>query len=144
MKKAILQAKKAQMAGEVPVGAIVVKDGVVIGRGYNKREMLILSTAHAELIAIEKACKKIGAWRLCGAVLYVTLEPCPMCAGAIINSRIDKVVFGAYDSKSGSFGTVTDLSLIDAYNHHPQITGGVLQNQCASLLTDFFKKLRLK
>ena len=144
MKKAINEAKKALKYDEVPVGAVIVKDGKIIGRGYNKREILNLSTAHAEINAINKACKKTGAWRLSGCTLYVTLEPCPMCGGAVINSRIDRVVFGAFEPKSGSFGTAVDLSKVKNYNHHPEITGGVLENECASLLSDFFKKLRIR
>ncbi len=142
MEKAIRQAKCALKKDEVPVGAVIVKSGKVISRGYNKRETLSLSTAHAEISAIEKACKKLGAWRLTGCTLYVTLEPCPMCAGAIINSRIDRVVFGAFDKKSGAFGTVLDMAKVKQLNHHPDVSGGVMEKECSKMLSDFFKKLR--
>ena len=142
MKKAIAEAKKASIIREVPVGAIIVKDGKIIARGYNKRESTNDATSHAEMTAIKKACKKLNSWRLVGCDLYVTLEPCPMCSGAIINSRIENVYFGSYDYKSGSFGSVTDLSKVPEYNHHPNVFGGILQEECLNMISDFFKKLR--
>lgn len=137
-----MQAKCAEKKTEVPVGAVIVKDGKIISRGYNQREFSPDATAHAEITAIKKACKKLNAWRLTGCTIYVTLEPCPMCMGAIINSRIDRVVFGAYDYKSGACGSVMDIASNKCLNHHPEIQGGVLQEQCSSMLTNFFKKLR--
>lgn len=142
MKKAIAQAKKAYIIKEVPVGAVIVKDGKIIARGYNKRECTNDATSHAEMTAIRKACRKLNSWRLVGCDLYVTLEPCPMCSGAIINSRIENVYFGSYDYKSGSFGSVIDLTKVPEYNHHPNLFGGILQDECSQMLSDFFKKLR--
>ena len=137
-------AKKAAKIGECPVGAVVVnKDGDVIGRGYNMRETLQSPTAHAEILAIEQAAKALGSWRLTDCTLYVTLEPCPMCTGAIINSRIKRLVYGASDYKAGSCGSVVDLFSLP-YNHKPEVVSGVMQEECAALLTDFFKKLRKK
>lgn len=143
MKKALELAQIAAGQGEVPVGAVVVKDstGEIIGRGFNRREYGRSPLTHAEMIAIEQASRKLGGWRLIGCTIYVTLEPCPMCAGAMINSRIQRVVFGAYDPKAGSFGSVVDLSALP-YNHEPQIVGGVLEGECADILSSFFKKLR--
>lgn len=144
MKKAVEQAKKAQKTGEVPVGCVIVKDNKIISCGYNKRETKKDATAHAEIFAIQKACKKLDSWRLNGCDLYVTLEPCPMCSGAIINSRIENVYFGSYDYKSGSLYSVTNLSKIPEYNHHPNVFGGILEEECSSILSDFFKELRRK
>lgn len=141
MKKALEQASKAEKINEVPIGAVIVKDGKIIAKGYNTRESKHNALCHAEIIAINKACKKLKSWRLSGCELYVTLEPCPMCMGAIINSRIDRVIFGAYDKKTGSCGSVINLNDYP-YNHHPQIVGGVRQEQCASVLSSFFSKLR--
>ncbi|MDD4690162.1 MAG: tRNA adenosine(34) deaminase TadA [Eubacteriales bacterium] len=141
MKSALAQAEKAAQIGEVPIGAIIVKDSKIIARGYNKREYKKNALYHAEIIAIEKACKKLNSWRLSGCELYVTLEPCPMCMGAIINSRIDKVYFGAYDKKAGSCGSIINLNDYP-YNHHPEITGSILQNECSSILSTFFANLR--
>ncbi len=141
MKKALLLAKRAYNEGEVPVGAIVVKDGKIIARGYNKRERAGDATAHAELIAIQKACKKLGGWRLIGCTLYVTLEPCIMCAGAIINSRIERVVIGTADLKAGALGSITDVSKLPV-NHKPIIEYGIMQKECSDILKDFFAKLR--
>lgn len=138
---AIEQAKAALPLEEVPVGAVLVQDGRVVSSAYNLRETEKTATAHAELLAIEQACKTLGGWRLPRCTLYVTLEPCPMCAGAIINARIDRVVFGAYDYKAGSCGSVTNLFALD-YNHKPLLTPGVRQEECAQLLKDFFKRLR--
>ncbi len=141
MRAALGRAKTAAEQGETPVGAVIVKDGKIIAGGRNKREKAKNALCHAEISAINAACKKLGGWRLIGCDLYVTLEPCPMCAGAIINSRIENVYFGAYDKKAGSFGSVTDLSLLP-YNHKPEIYGGILEKECSKQLSDFFKKLR--
>ncbi len=143
MRRAINCAKKAALRGEVPVGAVVVKDGKVISTGYNRREEKKNAIMHAEMIAIDRACKKLGAWRLEGCELYVTLEPCPMCAGAVANARIKNVYFGAYDTKMGAVSSVIDLSKYN-FNHHFEAEGGILKDECASLLSDFFKKLRTK
>ncbi|MBR6765544.1 MAG: tRNA adenosine(34) deaminase TadA [Clostridia bacterium] len=142
MKKALNQAKVAYKMGEVPVGAVVVKDGIIISRGYNLREKTNDPTAHAELIAMKRAAKKLDSWRLTGCTLYVTLEPCPMCAGVIINSRIDKVVFGAYDQKAGCCTTLYHLPLDERFNHRANVLGGVLEDECAKILSDFFKEKR--
>jgi len=141
MDRAIALAKISALEGEVPVGAVVVKDGEIVGEGRNRRELGKNALYHAEIEAIDNACKKLGGWRLWQCELYVTLEPCPMCAGAIINSRIKKVVFGAYDNKAGSFGTVADFNRIP-YNHKPEIEGGVMEQKCSALLSDFFRELR--
>lgn len=145
MQKAIELAEYAASLGEAPIGAVVVKKstGEIIGQGYNRREVDKNPLAHAEIMALDQASRKLGGWRIIDSVMYVTLEPCPMCAGAIINSRIDKVVFGAYDQKAGSCGTVTNLFELP-YNHKPELEGGVLQERCAKLLSDFFKSLRAK
>ncbi len=143
MQQALALARRAAAEGEAPVGAVVVHDGKVIGSGYNLREQEKHPLAHAELIAIDMACRALGGWRLSGCTLYVTLEPCPMCAGGIINSRIDRVVFGASDPKAGSFGSLVDLAAYP-YNHIPQVTGGVLAENAAKLLRDFFQTLRKK
>lgn len=143
MQAAIEQAMLAASEDEVPVGAVVVKDGEIISRGRNRRELGKNALYHAEAEAIDLACKALGGWRLMGCTLYVTLEPCPMCAGAIINSRIERVVFGAYDKKAGSCGSVVNLFELP-YNHKPEMSGGVLEEECAELLSSFFKKLRKK
>lgn len=141
MERAIELAKISALEGEVPVGAVVVKNNEIVGEGRNRRELGKNALYHAELEAIDDACKKLGGWRLWQCDLYVTLEPCPMCAGAIINARIKRVFFGAYDKKAGSFGSVADFNLI-AYNHKPEIISGVMEDICSSMLTDFFKNLR--
>lgn len=141
MREAIALATRAEELGEAPVGCVIVLDGEIIGRGYNLRESEGDPLAHAELIAIDEARKKVDGWRLCGAELYVTLEPCPMCAGACINSRIERVVFGAYDKKAGSCGSVINLFELP-YNHKPELSGGVLEEECANLLSRFFLSLR--
>ena len=142
MKKAIMQAKAAGKKGEVPIGAVVVKDGKIIARAHNLRESKKDPTAHAEILALQRAAKKLGGWRLFDCTLYVTLEPCPMCAGAIINARLDEVVFGAYDPKAGCCGTLYNLPTDDRFNHRPKVTGDVLNTECAQLLSDFFKQRR--
>lgn len=141
MKKAIELAKISGDDGEVPVGAVVTKNGEIVATGRNRREIGKNALYHAELEAIDSACKALGGWRLWQCELYVTLEPCPMCAGAIINSRIKRVVFGASDSKAGSFGSVVDFNNLP-YNHKPEIVSGVLKDECSSLLSDFFARLR--
>ena len=143
MKEALRLAKKAAALGEVPVGAVIVHNGKVIARGYNRREMDQNGLAHAELTAMLRACKKLDSWRLEDCTLYVTLEPCPMCAGAIINTRIPRVVIGAKDPKGGAMGGVTDL-LEHPWNHHPQVEFGLLEEDCSSLLKNFFKELRAR
>ena len=140
MKAALFQAKKAELIDETPIGAVIVKDGKIIARGYNKRETKKNALMHAEIIAIDKACKKLGGWRLPGCDIYVTLEPCPMCAGAIIQARIENVYFGAYDQKSGCLGSACDLS--EALPHKIAYQGGIMQKECESILKDFFKNLR--
>ena len=143
MKAALKCAKKAAAEGEVPIGAVVVCDGKIIARGYNKRTKRQIATAHAEIEAIEKACKKQKSWRIPECEIYVTLEPCPMCAGAILNARIRRVTFGAYDPKNGALASV--MHMYDyPFTHKPAVEGGVLENECAEVLSDFFKKLRKK
>lgn len=144
MKQAIKQAQIAFKADEVPVGAIIVKDNVVISRAYNKRENKQNALYHAEILAIDKACKKLNTFRLNDCVMYVTLEPCPMCAGAIINARLKKVVFGAYDPKRGCVGSIYNLLEDKRFNHNPQVQGGVMEKECSQLLSDFFSKKRLE
>ena len=144
MKEAIKQAKKAQSINETPIGAVIVHKGKIIARGYNKRETKKNSLCHAEIIAINKASKKLGGWRLPECDIYVTLEPCPMCAGAIISSRIDNLYFGAYDKKSGCAGSVTNLFENNLFNHNVTVTGGLMESECADILKNFFKKLRQK
>ncbi len=141
MRSALEQAKKAGQTGEVPVGAVVVCGDNIIGTGFNKRESHKNALCHAELEAINEACKSIGGWRLGQCELYVTLEPCPMCAGAVINSRIKRVVYGACDRLSGACGSVTDLFSLPC-GHNPECRGGVLENECSAVLSDFFGKLR--
>ena len=143
MLRAIELANKAAELGEVPVGAVIVRksDGIVVGEGFNMREASKNALAHAEIIAINNACKKLGGWRLPQCAIYITLEPCPMCCGAIINSRIDDVIFGAYDSKSGSVKSVQQMFELP-YNYKPSVTGGIMQQECSALLSDFFKNLR--
>lgn len=141
MQRAVELAKISALEGEVPVGAVVVKDNEIVGEGRNRREYGKNALYHAEIEAIDNACRKLGGWRLWQCDMYVTLEPCPMCAGAIINARIKRVYFGTFDKKAGSFGSVVDFNSI-AYNHKPEVISGVMQEECSLLLTDFFKKLR--
>ena len=137
---AIDEAKKAENEDEVPVGAIIVRNGEVIASAYNTREYGKNALYHAEIKAIDEACKKLGGWRLVGCTMYVTLEPCPMCAGAIINARVERVVYGAPDHKAGAFGTM--INLTDYPLFKPQIESGILKDECAKMLSDFFKKKR--
>ena len=141
MEAALELARKAYDEGEVPVGAVIVKDNEIISAGRNRREKSKNALLHAEIDAINLACSRLGGWRLWNCEIYVTLEPCPMCAGAIINAHIPHVYFGAYDLKNGSCGTITNLFEMP-YNFKPQCTGGIMQDECSQLLKDFFKKLR--
>lgn len=134
-------AKQAYDDGEVPVGAVIVKENEIVAKGRNRREKAKNALLHAEIEAIDNACKVLGGWRLWNCELYVTLEPCPMCAGAIMNAHIPKVYFGAYDFKNGSCGTVTNLFEMP-YNFKPECVGGIMADECSALLKDFFKKLR--
>lgn len=143
MEEALRLAAEAAAEGEVPVGAVVVKDGVVVGRGRNRREAGKNALCHAELEAIDNACRTLRGWRLWQCDLYVTLEPCPMCAGAIINARIPHVYYGAKDPKAGSCGSVVNLFELP-YNHKPELTGGIMGEECAQILTEFFRRLRQK
>ena len=145
MKKALALAELAAKIGEVPVGAVVVRKdtGEIIGRGFNRRETDRNPLVHAEMIAINEASRRLGGWRLIGCELYVTLEPCPMCAGAIINSRVERVIYGAADLKAGSCGSVTDLFALP-YNHRPEVKSGVMAEECSAVLSEFFKELRDK
>lgn len=142
MKEAIKQAKKAALAGDVPIGCVIVWEDRIIARGYNKRNVRKTTLAHAELIAIEKASKKLGDWRLEECTMYITLEPCQMCAGAIIQARIPKVVVGAMNKKAGCAGSVLNLFQVPGFNHQVEFENGVLEEECSKLLTDFFKDLR--
>ena len=142
MEEALLLAKQAASEGEVPVGCVIVRNGKIVGRGRNRRELSRNALAHAEVEAIHDACRNLGGWRLWDCTMYVTLEPCPMCAGAIVNARIPTVICGAKDAKSGACGSVCDLFSMD-FNHHPSITYGLMEEQCSALLTAFFEELRV-
>jgi tRNA(adenine34) deaminase len=144
MQLALEEAKKAEELGEVPIGAIIVRNGEIIGRGYNRREIDRDPLAHAELLAIKEASQTLGGWRLLDTTLYVTLEPCPMCAGAIVQARISRVVFGTYDPKAGCAGTLMNLLQEPRFNHQVEITSSVCETECAEILKSFFKKLRKK
>ena len=141
MRRALELAEIAAAQGDVPVGAVIVKDNEIISEGYNLREVNKSATAHAETVAIERACERLGGWHLCGCTLYVTLEPCPMCAGALINSRVERVVFGLRDSKAGCLGSVLNMNRYP-FNHAFEVTEGVLAEESAKLLSDFFAKKR--
>ena len=142
MKAALLEAEKAYALGEVPVGAVIVRDGKIVSRGHNRRETKKNALMHAEITAIDKACKTLGGWRLLGCDIYVTLEPCPMCMGAIIQSRTENVFFGAYDKKAGALGSVCNLS--ETLPHKVSFSGGVMEKECSEILSRFFKDLRRK
>lgn len=143
MQRAIALAKKAAAEGEIPVGAVIVKDGEIIAEGRNMREQKQNALSHAEIEAINNACKELKSWRLDDCELYVTLEPCPMCTGAIINSRIKTLIFGAYDSKAGSVDSVVNLCGYP-YNHKVEVYGGICEDECLSILKEFFENLRKK
>ena len=142
MEEALPLAREAAAEGEVPVGCVIVRGDDIVGRGRYRREQGKNALSHAELEAIDQACRNLGGWRLWECTLYVTLEPCPMCAGAIINARIPRVVYGARDAKAGSCGSVCNLFDM-AYNHHPQVEVGLMEDECAGLLKEFFRNLRL-
>lgn len=141
MRQALELARLAMAEGEVPVGCVIVRDGAVVGRGRNRRETAQTALGHAELEAIAQACRTLGGWRLAGCALYVTLEPCPMCAGAILNARIPKVFYGARDSAFGACGGVTNL-FMEQFPHRPALVGGILAEDCQAVLAEFFEKLR--
>ena len=143
MHQALLEAKKAAALGEIPVGAVIVRDEQVIARAHNRRELDQDAMAHAEVLCIQQACRVLNSWRLSGCTRYVTLEPCPMCSGAIINSRLDRVVYGAKDDKAGCAGSVADLFVMP-FNHTPVIRSGILEEECAAVLSEFFETLRKK
>ena len=142
MRAALKEAEKARAIDEVPIGCVIVKDGKIISRGHNERETKQDATSHAELKTLQKACKKLNSWRLVGCDLYVTLEPCIMCAGAIIQSRIANVYFGAYDPKGGAFGSSIDVLKANNINHIPNVGGGILELECSSIIKEFFKHKR--
>ena len=144
MKQALLQAKKAFMIDEVPIGCVIVHDGKVIARGYNRRVTDHSTLAHAEINAIRKACKVIGDWRLEECTMYITLEPCPMCAGAIVQARIPRVVIGCMNPKAGCAGSVLDMLHEDGFNHQVDVTAGVLEETCSQMMKQFFANLRKK
>ena len=144
MKEAIRQAKKALVLEEVPIGCVIVCNGKIIARGYNRRNTDKNTLSHAELNAIKKASKKLGDWRLEGCTMYVTLEPCQMCAGALMQSRIDRVVIGSMNPKAGCAGSVLNLLEMDGFNHKVEVIRGVLQDECSAMLSDFFRELREK
>ena len=144
MKEALKQAKKAAKIGEVPIGCVIVYQDRIIGRGYNRRMTDKTALAHAEISAIKKACKEIGDWRLDDTEIYITLEPCQMCAGAIVQSRIRKVFIGAMNPKAGCAGSILDLLHVKEFNHQCEVETGILGEECASLLTEFFRELRKK
>ena len=141
IKQALALAKEGAAFGEVPVGAVIVKEGEVVARAHNERELLPDATAHAEVLAIRRACAALGTNRLSGCTLYVTLEPCPMCAGALVNARVDRVVFGAYDARGGACGSLLRIQQYPLY-YMPAFEGGVMQEECSALLSEFFAKKR--
>ena len=144
MKKALALAKRAYDLGEVPIGCVIVYDGKIIGRGYNRRNTDKNTLCHAEITAIKKASRKMGDWRLEGCTMYVTLEPCQMCAGACVQARIDRVVIGCMSPKSGCAGSVINILQMDEFNHRVEITKDVLNDECSAMLTRFFEELRIR
>lgn len=144
MKTALTEARKAYRLGEVPIGCVIVYEGKIIGRGYNRRNTDKSTLSHAEITAIKKASKIIGDWRLEGCTLYVTLEPCQMCSGAIIQARIDRVVMGSMNPKAGCGGSLLNILENESFNHQAEVTRGVLEPECSELLTTFFKELRVR
>ncbi len=144
MKEALKEAKKAAKAGEVPIGCVIVYEDKIIGRGYNKRNTKKTTLAHAELIAIQKASKAMGDWRLEDCVMYVTLEPCQMCSGAIVQARIKEVVVGAMNPKAGCAGSILNILQMEEFNHQVELTTGVMKEECETVLKEFFKNLRVR
>ena len=144
MKEAIRQAKKAEAVGDVPIGCVIVFEDKIIARAYNQRNKKKTTLAHAELLAIQKASKKLGDWRLEECTMYITLEPCQMCAGAIVQARIPKVVIGAMNPKAGCAGSVLNILQVDQFNHQVEIERGILKEECSQMLSDFFRQLRKK
>ena len=144
MRLALEEARRAAEGGDVPVGAVVVRDGQVIGRGHNRREQDGDPTAHAEILAIRAASETLGAWRLTGSTLYVTIEPCPMCAGALVLARIDRLVYGAADPKAGAAGSLWNIVQDERLNHRLQVTAGVLEDECREIIQSFFRERRVK
>lgn len=142
MEHALALAKKAESLGEVPIGCVIVKDGEIVSEAHNLRETSQRAVAHAELLAIDEACRKLNSWRLVGCTLYVTLEPCVMCAGAIVLARLDRVVFGAFDPKGGCVGSLMNLLEEKRFNHRAEVVSGIKQEECGNLLRMFFRKLR--
>ena len=142
MQQALVEAQKAYDMGEVPIGAVIVKDGKIIARGHNLRETEKDPTLHAEMVAIREAAQHLGGWRLTGCELYVTIEPCPMCAGAIIQARIQRVVFGALDPKAGCAGSLYNLLQDSRFNHRVEVVGGVMEEECRRIMQDFFRERR--
>ena len=144
MKQALREARKAYALGEVPIGCVIVNEGKIIGRGYNRRNTDKSTLSHAEITAIKKASKKMGDWRLEGCTLYVTLEPCQMCAGAIVQARIDEVVMGSMNPKAGCGGSILNLLEMPEFNHQVKVTRGIMEEECSQMLTNFFKELRIR
>ena len=144
MREALAEAEKAYALGEVPIGAVVVRDGEVLGRGHNLRETLADSSAHAEILALREAARTIGDWRLTGCTLYVTIEPCPMCAGALVQFRVTRLVYGAKDSKAGAVDSLLDLVRDPRFNHQVEVISGVLEEECRAVIQRFFRGLREK
>ena len=144
MKKALHQARRAAAIGEVPIGCIIVRDGTIVARGYNRRNTQKTTLAHAEMYAIDRASRKLGDWRLEGCTMYVTLEPCQMCAGALVQSRIDRVVIGSMNPKAGCAGSVLNVLQMSEFNHQVEVERGVLEPECTELLQSFFRELRVR
>lgn len=144
MREAIKQAKKAEALDEVPIGCVIVHEGKIIARGYNKRNTMKSTLAHAELLAIRKACRKLGDWRVEECTMYITLEPCQMCAGAIVQARIPKVVIGASNKKAGCAGSILNLLQMEQFNHQVELTKGVLEEECSQMMKEFFRAMRKK
>ena len=142
MKAALTQARKAAAIGEVPIGCVIAQDGKIISRGYNRRKTDKDTTSHAEITAIRRASKKLGDWRLEGCTIYITLEPCPMCAGAIVQARLDRVVIGTMNPKAGCAGSILNVLQEPRFNHQTEVTRGILQEECSTMLKSFFKELR--
>ncbi len=142
MKEALKEARKAYEINEVPIGAVIVRNGEIVGRGFNQKETLKDATLHAEISAIKDACRNLGGWRLPGCTMYVTLEPCSMCAGALVNARVERIVIGASDYKTGACGSVLNIVQMEKLNHQIDVQSGVLENECSDILKMFFEELR--